>query len=109
MGWRGGRPCFKPFLEDTYFLRLVKVIIRIIQAFFLMFFLSLGFIYLFFFFSLLNFYPVTSFPVTQLLVTRYSLLVTALLCLVTPIRNLVNPLSRVEIFESAIYPETCGH
>ena len=76
-----------------------------------MFFLSLGFIYLFIFFSLLNFYLVTRFPVTRysLLVTRYSLLVTALLCLVTPIRNLVNPLSGVEIFESAIYPETCGH
>ena len=64
-----------------------------------MFFISLGFIYLFIFFSLLNFYLVTRFPVTRYL----------LLCLVTPIRNLVNPLSRVEIFESAIYPETCGH
>ena len=33
-----------------------------------MFFLSLGFIY---FFNLLNFYPVTRFLVTPLLVTRY--------------------------------------
>ena len=36
-----------------------------------MFFLSLGFIYLFIFFNLLNFYPVTRFLVTPLLVTRY--------------------------------------
>ena len=73
LGWRGGRPCFKPFLEDTYFLRLVMVIIRIIQPFILMFFLSLGFIYLFIYFSLVNFYLVTRFPVTRysLLVTRY--------------------------------------
>ena len=34
-----------------------------------MFFLSLGFIFLFF--NLLNFYPVTRFLVTPLLVTRY--------------------------------------
>ena len=37
-----------------------------------------------YFFNLVNFYPVTRFLVTPLLVTRYSLLVTALLCLVRP-------------------------
>ena len=62
------------FLEYTYFSRLVKVIIRILQPFFMFFFHYDLFIY---FFNLLNFYPVTRFLVTPLLVTT-------LLCLVTP-------------------------
>ena len=78
-GGRGGgggwRRCFKHFLKYTYFSRSVKAIIRILP--FLCFFLPLGF-----FFNLLNFYPVTRFLLYS--VTRYSLLVTALLCLVTP-------------------------
>ena len=60
------------FLEYTYFSRLVKVIIRILQPFFMFFFHYDLFIY---FFNLLNFYPVTRFLVTPLLrysVTRYS-------------------------------------
>ena len=57
---------------NTHFLRLVKVIIRMLQPF-LCFFYSLGFIYLF---STSNFYPVTRFLVTPLLlliiVLQYS-------------------------------------
>ena len=56
----GGRRCFKHFLEYAYFSRLVKIIIRMLQPFL---FIS--------FFNLLNFYPVTRFLVTLLLVTRY--------------------------------------
>ena len=56
---------FKHFLECTYFLRLVTVIIRILQLFFYVF----SFIRIFL--NLLNFYPVTRFLVTPLLVTRY--------------------------------------
>ena len=69
-GVGGWRRCFKHFLEYSYFSRLVKVIIRILQPF-LCFFLSLGFI--FFFFNLLNFYPVSRFLVTPILVTRTAL------------------------------------
>ena len=61
-------------------LMFVQPSVNMLQPF-LCFFLSLGFIY---FFNLVNFYPVTRFLVTPLLVTRYSLLVTALLCLVRP-------------------------
>ena len=53
---------------------IVKPSVNILQPF-LCFFLSLGFII--YFINLLNFYPVTRFLVTPLLVT-------ALLCLVTP-------------------------
>ena len=55
-------------LEYTSFSRLVKAIIRILETFLCFSFIS---IYLFiYFFNLLNFYPVTRFLVTPLLVTR---------------------------------------
>ena len=76
-GGRGWRRCFKHFLVCTYFSRLAEVIIRILQPL-LCFFLSLGFNHFSFF---------TSWIFISLLVFslfRYSLLVTALLCLVTP-------------------------
>ena len=76
-GWHG---CFKLFVEYyTYFSRLVKVIIRILQPFLC--------------FSVIRIYLViflTSWIFILLLVfslLRYSLLVTALLCLVTPPKN----------------------
>ena len=50
-GGRGGRRCFKHFLEYTYSSRVVKVINRILQPFLCLFvclFFSLGFISLFF-------------------------------------------------------------
>ena len=46
-GWKVDVLVPKHFMEYTYFSRLVKVIIRILEPF-LCFFLSLGFIYLFF-------------------------------------------------------------
>ena len=67
-GQEGGRRCFKHFLEYTYFSRLVKVIIGILQPFLCFFYHQDLFIY---FFNLLDFYPVTRFLVTPLLVTRY--------------------------------------
>ena len=54
-------------LEYTSFSRLVKANIRILQTFLCFFFHWDLFIY---FFNLLNFYPVTRFLVTLLLVTR---------------------------------------
>ena len=66
-GGRGWRRCFKHFLECTYFSRLAKVIIRILQPL-LCFFLSLGFNP---FFHLLNFYLLTRFLNTPLLATCY--------------------------------------
>ena len=71
---RGGgwRRCFKHFLEYTYFPRLVKIIIRMLQPFFVFSFIR---IYLFIF--------LTSWISIQLLVfslVRYSLLVTGLRC-----------------------------
>ena len=78
-GWGLSR-CFKLILEYyTYFSRMVKIIIRILQPFLCFSFIS---IYLFIF--------LTSWIFILLLVfslLRYSLLVTALLCLVTPPKN----------------------
>ena len=79
-GW-GWRRCFKHFLEYTYFSRLVRWLLGYNNHFYVFSFIR---IYLFIFFNLLNFYPVTRFLFTSLLVTGYSLLVTVLLCLVTP-------------------------
>ena len=73
-GGGGWCRCFKHFLEYTYFSRLVEVILRILQPLLCCFFHQDLFIL---FFNLLSFYPITRFLVTPLLVT-------ALLCLVTP-------------------------
>ena len=67
-GGRGWRRSFKHFLECTYFSRLAKVIIRILQPL-LCFFPSLGFNL--FFFHLLNVYPLTRFLITALLASSY--------------------------------------
>ena len=79
VGWIWRR-CFKHFLEYTYFSRLVRWLLGYYNHFYVFSFIRNFF---FFFFNLLNFYPVTRFLVTSLLVTGYSLLVTVLLCLVT--------------------------
>ena len=71
-GGRGGgswRRFFKHFLEYTYFSRLVKVIIRILQPF-LCFFLLLGFIYLFISLTSWIFIP---YSFSRYSVTRYGL------------------------------------
>ena len=74
-GERRWHRSFKHFLECTYFSTLAKVIIRILQPF-LCFFLSLGFNL---FFSSWIFIPLLVFSLLY-----YSLVVTALLCSVTP-------------------------
>ena len=57
-GGGGWRRCFKHFLEYTYFLRLVKAIIRILQPFFMFFLFLTSWIFI-------------PFLVFSLLVTRY--------------------------------------
>ena len=69
-GGGGWHHCFKHFLEYTYFSRLVKVIIRLLQPFFL-FFLSSGFIYWFFLTSWI-FIPLLVFSLLRYFVTLFS-------------------------------------
>ena len=67
---------------NTYFSRLVKIIIRLLQLIFV-FFLWSVFIYIYFLTSWI-FIPLLVFSLL-----RYSLLVTALLCLVTPVPHVL--------------------